>query len=197
MTYNEFCFRIAKKLSLADSQVRLIADAIVEELTIVAGQGEQVKLFKLGTFYPASYKARAGKLEFGTVGFGGTRRRLRFRPIDSLNFRLTEAWMSANQNTPAVSVLGEDESEPLDATSGLWWVLFDIELNHLSGPFQDEASARSFAEEAKCPTFVFQHAKLDEQYLQSSYEKDGLTRFVLTRDGRLDPYSGAALETQL
>lgn len=91
MTYVEFCQSLATRHSIPVDQVRKVMDAFSREITLILQEGDEVKIKELGTFYPSEYQARSGNLEFGTTGQGGKRTRIRFRPFDSTNWRLTNA----------------------------------------------------------------------------------------------------------
>lgn len=89
MTYVELCHQTSKKHKLDEAQVRKVLDAAIGTINEALKEGDEVKLMKLGTFYTREYQARQGSLEFGGVGEGGKRRRLRFKPFDSTNHHIT------------------------------------------------------------------------------------------------------------
>jgi nucleoid DNA-binding protein len=107
MTYVEFVAHVSRKYKIPEDQVRRVADALTNEVLAVAAQGDEVRLQHIGTLYPATYRARSGKLEFGTEGQGGERRRLRLRPFESTNATLTEKWKQSRQE---LAVSGDDGS---------------------------------------------------------------------------------------
>lgn len=90
MTYVEFCTTLAKSHDIPYDQVRKVLDAVPKEMLKLLAEGDEVKIQELGTFYPAEYEARKGPLEFGGQGDGGKRTRIRFRPFDATNWRLTQ-----------------------------------------------------------------------------------------------------------
>jgi nucleoid DNA-binding protein len=97
MTYNQLIHKFSRERKMAESEVRAIVDEVLNFTLDALMKGDDVKLKNLGTFYPSSYTARMGTLEFGGRGEGGHRRRLRFRPFDSTNQKLTDEW---NKNNP-------------------------------------------------------------------------------------------------
>lgn len=92
MTHNQLLTRLHHRTGVKFETLAKIVSDYVEEITTVVSEGDEVKVHKLGTFYPNVYKAREGQLEFGGVGSGEKRRRMRFRPIDTVNARLTKNW---------------------------------------------------------------------------------------------------------
>lgn len=93
MTHNQLLTRLHKRTGIKFETVSKVVAEYIEEIILAASEGDEVKVHKLGTFYPAVFKAREGPLEFGGKGSGDKRRRLRFRPIDTVNARLTKDWV--------------------------------------------------------------------------------------------------------
>lgn len=108
MTYVELVHHVAKKHKLDEGGVRKVADILMQEMMELLSSGDEVKLHHIGTLYPASYNARGGRLEFGTEGRGGVRRRLRFRPFESTNVLLTEKWNNYKE-VMGLNDLGRDD----------------------------------------------------------------------------------------
>lgn len=92
MTHNQLLTRLHHRTGIRFESLSKAVGEYIEELTKALCEGEEVKVHKLGTFYPAVFKAREGPLEFGGKGSGDKRRRVRFRPIDTVNARLTKDW---------------------------------------------------------------------------------------------------------
>lgn len=89
MTHAEFCHSLARRHKIPVETVKQVMDAFPKELLVILKEGDEIKVNGLGTFYPAKYEARKGQLEFGTKGTGGQRTRVRFRPYESTNWKLT------------------------------------------------------------------------------------------------------------
>ena len=94
MTYVEICRNVARECKLSEAQVRLVVDCLVKQSMEALTDGDEVKIRGLGTFYSKNYFVPNVKLEFGPRTRSGNRRRIRFRPFDSTNTMLTEAWNS-------------------------------------------------------------------------------------------------------
>lgn len=93
MTHNQLLTRLHRRTGIKFELVSKVVAEYLEELTQVLCEGDEVKVYKFGTFYPSVFSARKGPLEFGGTGSGEKRRRVRFRPIDTVNVRLTQTWV--------------------------------------------------------------------------------------------------------
>ena len=89
MTHIEFCQSLARRHKISLEIVKQVLEALPKEMLQILKEGDEIKIKDFGTFYPAKYEARKGPLEFGTKGEGGQRTRVRFRPYESTNWKLT------------------------------------------------------------------------------------------------------------
>lgn len=94
MTHVELCKAVAKRLKgrVSEELVKEVLDTVVDTSMEMMADGDEVKVKGLGTFRPSPYSVWKGKLEFGTTSNGGRRVRLRFKPFESTNVKLTNNW---------------------------------------------------------------------------------------------------------
>lgn len=94
MTNAELCKATAKVLQgqASENLIRVVLEALVDTAATAMADGDEVKIKGLGTLYPSQYNVWKGDLEFGHKSKGGKRVRVRFRPFDSTNIKLTENW---------------------------------------------------------------------------------------------------------
>ena len=100
MQHRDLCVTISNKLSgkLSYEQVRLVMDNLGDIILDIMADGDDVKIKELGTLWPCPYTVRRGSLEFlGRKGQnlrseGGNRVRIRFRPLEKANYKLTQTW---------------------------------------------------------------------------------------------------------
>lgn len=97
MTHTEMCKEVARKLHVPEDQVRAVVDQFVTSLHQALIEGDEIQVRGLGKFYAKNYHVPKIELEFGNKSKPGERRRIRFRPFDSTNIKLTEGWKASKK----------------------------------------------------------------------------------------------------
>jgi len=92
LTHVEVCKEVAKKCKLSEEEVRAVVESFVNITNQALIEGDEVKIKGLGTLYSKAYHVAKRDLEFGQSSEGGERRRIRFRPFESANTRITDGW---------------------------------------------------------------------------------------------------------